>query len=111
MQILVSNGQEINVFDSETGELIKALKGHKDTIFSISSSSDGQHFASGGQDKYVILWDGSSLAAEMKYSHTDHVQSVSHNPVTGQVLSCTGSDFGLWSADAKGVQKYKVSTS
>ncbi|KAJ3215015.1 hypothetical protein HDU67_000968 [Dinochytrium kinnereticum] len=44
----------------------------------------------------------------LKYSHNDSIQAISHNPVTGQVVSCTASDFGLWSSEQKTVTKHKV---
>ncbi|KAI8615618.1 hypothetical protein BC830DRAFT_282435 [Chytriomyces sp. MP71] len=44
----------------------------------------------------------------LKYSHSDAIQALAHNPVTGQVISCTASDFGLWSPEQKSVTKLKV---
>lgn len=53
--------------------------------------------------KYLFKFKGI-----VKYAHSESVQSVSINPVTGQVLSCSTSDFGMWSPDTKAVVKTKV---
>lgn len=31
--------------------------GHKETVYCLSYSKDGAHFASGGADKMVIIWN------------------------------------------------------
>ena len=47
----------IFLWDIETGELQKTLKGHIDTINSIAISSDEKTLVSGCRDSTVILWD------------------------------------------------------
>lgn len=42
--------------------------------------------------------------------HNDAIQCLAFNPVSHQLASCTQSDFALWSADQKAVQKYKIAT-
>ena len=44
----------------------------------------------------------------LKYSHNDAIQCLSYNPISHQLASCAHSDFGLWSAEQKSVQKHKV---
>ncbi|KAJ3136146.1 hypothetical protein HK100_002072 [Physocladia obscura] len=106
-QLIVGAGSEIFVYEVAEGELIQTLKAHKDTIFAVDYAADGSRFASGGADKQVIIWS-SKMEGILKYSHSDSIQALSHNPITGQVLSCTASDFGLWSPEQKNVQKHKV---
>jgi intraflagellar transport protein 122 len=106
-RLIATAGTEVLVYKSE-GELIQALRSHKDAVFTVNVSADGKRFASGGADKQVIIWDAETFEGILKYSHNDIIQSVSHNPATGQVLSCTPTDFGLWSAEAKSVVKTKV---
>lgn len=88
------------------GNLVKALKAHKDSVICLSPLLGGG-FASGGADKQVIIWSN-VFQGILKYSHTDTIQSISQNQITGVVLTCTGSDFGLWTPDIKAVPKTKV---
>lgn len=53
----------------------------------------GQHFASGGADKTVIIWNH-KLEGELKYSHSDTVLALCFSPISQQLLSCAISDFG-----------------
>lgn len=49
------------------------------------------------------------MEGSLKYSHSDSIQCLSLNRVTGVLLSCTSSDFGLWSkSNQKAVTKIKV---
>ncbi|KAJ3071027.1 hypothetical protein HDU98_005913 [Podochytrium sp. JEL0797] len=106
-QLVVGAGSEVLIYDVAEGELIQSLKAHKDNVYAVDYSADGSRFASGGADKQVVIWS-SKMEGILKYSHSDSIQALSHNPVTGQVLSCTSSDFGLWSPEQKNVTKHKV---
>ena len=90
-----------------SGSLIQPLKGHKDTVYCVAYARDGKRFASGGADKCVIIWTN-KLEGILKYSHNDAIQCLAYNPVSHQLASCAHSDFGLWSAEQKSVQKHKV---
>jgi intraflagellar transport protein 122 len=48
------------------------------------------------------------MEGTLKYSHSDGIQCLATNPVTGTLLSCTSSDFGIWSPHVKAVSKIKV---
>ncbi|KAG5458789.1 MAG: WD repeat domain 10, partial [Olpidium bornovanus] len=106
-QLLAAAGAQVLVYKTADGELIQSLKGHKDTVYCVDFAADGTRFASGGADKTVIIWS-QNLDAVLKYTHSDHIQAIAHNPVTGQVASCSASDFGLWSSEQTNVTKYKV---
>lgn len=108
-QLLACCGSVILVYNTSNGELLETLKTHKDQVYAIDYNSDGKRFASGGADKTVIIW-AANFEGLVRYSHSDAVQCLSHNPVNGQVLSCASSDFGLWSPEQKSVSKYKVSS-
>eukprot|EP00731_Ephydatia_muelleri_P000623 Em0001g623a len=106
-QLLVAAGTRILVYNVNEGNVVQALKGHKDTIYSLSYGRDGI-FASGGADKLVIIWSA-QMEGILKYSHNDSVQCIAFSPVSGQLLSCASSDIGLWSSELKSVTKHKVS--
>lgn len=105
-KLIAISGASVLVYHATEGALIKRLKGHKDTCYCLSPLVGGG-FASGGADKTVIIWS-STMEGTLKYSHGDTIQSLSLNAVSGTLLSCTASDFGLWSPDVKAVTKTKV---
>ena len=48
---------EIRLWNVENGQHITTLKGHTDTITSLSFSMDGKTLVSGGEDNAVLLWN------------------------------------------------------
>ena len=105
-QLIATAGAEVLVYEAQQGHLIKALKGHKDTVLCLASLR-GNGFASGGADNHVIIWN-KNLEATLKYSHNDTIQALAQNPVSNIILSCTSSDFGLWAPELKNINKTKV---
>lgn len=53
-QLTVAGGNHIIVYDTNSGNLIQLLKGHKDKV-SVSYAKNGEKFASGSADKTVII--------------------------------------------------------
>ncbi|XP_050537912.1 intraflagellar transport protein 122 homolog [Daktulosphaira vitifoliae] len=107
-QLLVTAAQDILVYRSIDGYLLRTLKGHKENIFCLTNSSNGHFFASGAADKLVILWT-SKFEPLGKYNHNDGVQCMAFNPVNHNVLSCSSFEFGLYYLEQKSVQKFKTS--
>lgn len=73
-KLAASVGDEIVVYDVETGDQLRALAGHKGIIHSVAWSPDGEKLASGSSDQAVFLWDaetGERLRALR--GHTDVV--------------------------------------
>ncbi|MGH1395625.1 MAG: protein kinase domain-containing protein, partial [Trichormus sp.] len=93
-------GRVIHLFSSTTGELLRTLSGHSDSVRSLAISSDGQFLASGSWDKTIKLWDVST-GKEIRTltGHSDAVISIvisSH----GQFLATGSKDktIKLWDA-------------
>jgi len=107
MLLVVTCANLVLVYNAREGDLVHRLKGHKGDVYSVSFMSDGTRFASGGADKTVIIWNSKGEGV-LKYTHNDSIQKVSYNPATDQIVSCTASDFGLWSKEQKSVSKHKV---
>ena len=106
-KLVATAANEILIYNASEGGLIKSLKAHKDSVLCLSPLL-GDGFASGGADKQVIIWSN-TFQGILKYSHNDTIQSISQNPITGVLLSCTHSEFGLWTPDIKALPKTKVS--
>lgn len=108
-QLVAGVGNRVLVYDAVDGDLLHALKGHKDSVYCVAYSFNGKRFASGGADKTVIIWTHKAEGI-LKYTHNESIQSVAYNPVTQQLASATASDFGLWSPEQKSVAKHKVNS-
>jgi hypothetical protein len=128
--LLACVGLRILVYHVKTGELLHSLRGHSDTIYSISYSPDGTQFASGGADKTVILWstvkrreqsdqeeEGSNASSAKrsykgvaKYSHDSSVQRVVFNPKGDHVASTTNDDVGFFDVATKQLNKFPTAT-
>jgi ribosome assembly protein 4 len=46
----------LKVWDVRTGKLSTDLPGHKDEVFAVDWSPDGQKVGSGGKDKAIRIW-------------------------------------------------------
>ncbi|XP_064399631.1 intraflagellar transport protein 122 homolog isoform X2 [Halichondria panicea] len=109
-RMVVAAGKVVLVYNTEDGKMVDNLKAHKDTVYTVSYSRDGQTFASGSADKQVVLWSNDELKGILKYGHSDLIQSLQYNPVSQLLLSCTTSEVGLWSPEQKSVMKTKVTS-
>eukprot|EP00605_Chrysophyceae_sp_TOSAG23-4_P001709 GSChrysophyteH1.ASY1.ANO1.1878.1 assembled CDS len=104
---IVAAGSRVLLYDATDGNLIKSLRGHENTVYSVDFSADGSHFASGGADNSVVIWKISGQG-KLKYPHSAAIQRVKYNPVSFQLASCSDVDFGLWMPDKKQVPKEKT---
>ncbi|KAK6627629.1 hypothetical protein RUM44_010107 [Polyplax serrata] len=105
-QLIAAIGLKVFAYDAVEGNLLQALKGHKDNVYCVCYAKDGKKFASGSADKTVIIWT-SKLEGVLKYTHNDAIQCLAYNPVTQVLASCAITDFGFWAGDQKSVQKHK----
>ena len=64
--LIAGAGHRVLVYETREGSLIQALKGHKDAVYCVAFSKDGQLFASGSADKNVIIWN-EKLEGKLKF--------------------------------------------
>jgi intraflagellar transport protein 122 len=106
-QALVASGDRVFIYNAKTGELIDSKRSHKDTVYCLAYSRDGQRWASGSADCSVVV-----LSAEgkglLRYTHTSKVQCLAFNPVLQSLASCSDTDFGLWQTEGKEIQKWPL---
>jgi WD40 repeat protein len=83
--------KDINIWDVESGKLLKILKGHTNTVESVDFSSDGKFLVSGSWDGTVRIWNVTTgWLVNVLRGHTDKVRSVAFSPDGHTIAS--GSD-------------------
>ncbi|ETR66589.1 MAG: hypothetical protein OMM_05577 [Candidatus Magnetoglobus multicellularis str. Araruama] len=90
-----SNDKTVRIWNPKTGNELKRLEGHYDSVYSVSFSPDSQYLASGSKDKIIYIWDietGKELR-RLK-GHSDEIWSVSFSP-DGKHLASVSSDSFL----------------
>ncbi len=61
---MAAGGAELLIYDSASGTLVKTLAAHKDKVTCLSAVRNG--FASGSNDKTVIIWWGGRVLDEAR---------------------------------------------
>ena len=102
---LASSGDEwnsnIRLWDVQTGELLKTLKGHTPfgyaNVNSVVFSPDGNTIASGSRDGTIRLWNANT-GEFIKYlaGHTKSVNSVVFSPNGNALISAGAEGVCLW---------------
>lgn len=104
-EVLLAVGDRVFIYDAQNGEVKDCKRAHKDCIYALAYSRDGQRWASGGADNNVVVWSAEGVGL-LKYSHTAKVQALSFNPVLQSLASVTDNDFGLWQTEGQNVNKF-----
>jgi WD40 repeat protein len=90
-----SDDKTLRLWDLETGVMLKKMEGHRDEVWALGVSRDGQIIASGDFGGEIIAWhgeNGESLTKPIK-AHFNGINSVDFSP-DGTVLA-TGSYDGM----------------
>uniref|UniRef100_A0A914ML49 Intraflagellar transport protein 122 homolog n=1 Tax=Meloidogyne incognita TaxID=6306 RepID=A0A914ML49_MELIC len=106
-QLLVAIGTRVIVYDPNDGSVLVSLRGHKELVYAVSFSFNGEKYASGSQDRTVILWSEQHEGL-LKYTHNDAIQCLAFSPTSTTLISCAVTDFGIWTQSDKNVSKQKV---
>ena len=56
-----TKGDEVRVWDSHTGTLVRTFRGHRGLVSSLAFTPDGKLLVSGSRDRTVKLWDMTQL--------------------------------------------------
>ena len=90
--IASTGGNEIHLWDSTTGKLVKKYAGHTLTIKGLAFAPDGKTFATGSDDKTVRVWSVETGKETIAFPlHTSRVESVAFSP-NGKLIAATDGD-------------------
>lgn len=89
----------IKIWDVQSGEEIRVMRGHQGAVYAISASPSGKELASAGVDGQVRIWD--SDTGQLRRSidaRSGSILSLAHDP-SGQRLAVAGADgrVTIWS--------------
>ena len=96
--------QDIQLWDVESGRLVRELHGHTAEVFTAIFHPDGRRIVSAGRDRVIRVWDpvqGDELVAFL--GHTSYIFSLSFSP-DGTTLASGSGDFTvrLWESERLG---------
>ena len=90
--------KDIVLLDAHTGEYVRVLEGHTDTVDGVAFSADGTTLASRSRDNTIRLWDvATGTLHHTLTEHTDSVPSFAFSP-DGRTLAGASGDatIRLW---------------
>lgn len=104
----MSKDNTIRLWDVMTGQHIKALQGHTESVNSVFLSPTGEHLLSGSDDRNIKLWNSfEDSPTHIFMRHTDRVLSVCLSTDNRFILSGGRGKIGdlselvcLWDADS-----------
>ncbi|MFH0992126.1 MAG: caspase family protein [bacterium] len=100
----------IRFWDIEKGVVIKTLKGHASSVYSISLSPDGMMLASGSADKSIRLWEiDAIMPSSILAGYSSPVQQVALSP-DGKLLATAHGEGGILGSKNESVRLWDLAT-
>ncbi|NES72908.1 MAG: WD40 repeat domain-containing protein [Okeania sp. SIO2D1] len=93
-----SRGQDIQLWNLQTGKLLETLSSHQANVRSVAISPDGKTLASGSGDGTVKLWDIPTGEMLVSFLHSGVVTAVGFTADGRAVIGCSA-DRGMKSWD------------
>jgi WD40 repeat protein len=74
--VTCSGDKTIKVWDYQTGACLRTLTEHTNRVMSLAMHSNGQYFASGSEDRTVIIWSSETFEVLRRFTFPNIVQFV-----------------------------------
>ncbi len=102
--LAAGNARDIQLWDIESGQLVRELRGHTGEVFAAVFHPDGQRIVSAGRDRMIRVWDtlwGDELVGLL--GHTNYIFSLSFS-ADGTTLASGSGDYTirLWESERLG---------
>jgi len=107
--LAVPCGNDILLFETRTGRMLRTLKGHTNTAFRPAFSPDGKRLASGSVSRVVLVWDVASGEKVLPLTdHTKPVWSVAYDPEGKRLVSADeGGTVKVWDAQGQLLKSFE----
>ena len=92
----VSRDHTVKIWNTETGQLLAACRGHSNTVEDIAFSQDSLLLVSASLDQTVRLWDTQSGREVLALRQTSAVTGAALSPDSQYVAACCGKEIKLW---------------
>lgn len=100
---------QIRIYDTVNFDNVNTLSGHKNSVFALSFSNDGNYLLSSGRDAMLKIWDVKDNFKLMEDipSHTAQVKCISFHP-EGKIFATSSMDKTIKIWDANNFELLKV---
>ncbi|KAM7514392.1 hypothetical protein LguiA_003975 [Lonicera macranthoides] len=78
----------IKLWDVETGNLLYSLSGHRDPVYSVAFSPNGEYLASGSLDKCLHIWSVKEAKIVKTYTGSGGIFEVCWNKEGEKIAAC-----------------------
>ncbi len=101
---------EINIWDTNSWDLVTTLKGHKNSVNSLSINSSNNVLISGSTDKSINIWDlHKKEISRMIPAHKHTVSRVSFSPNDSYFASVSyDTNLKLWNINGEELNSLKI---
>lgn len=102
-ELITQNSSHLYMYNIKDSTLTFDQKKHKGTIYAIGCSQRDSYFATGSNDKTVIVWDSQTNKAIIKFATNDTPTSITFNPNAPQLIATAGNEFFIWTPQTRQV--------
>jgi WD40 repeat protein len=88
----------VRLWDSQTGKLVRTLRGHRDEVLSVAFSPDGKELLSGSRDGDARIWNLSNGAATVLRAHGGPVFDANFSSDGRWIVTAGPTTAGIWPA-------------
>jgi WD40 repeat protein len=110
--LAVPHGCDVQLFDADTGLLLRTLTGHTSRAYRPAFSPDGKRLASGEDASLIRVWDVATGREELTLKgHTQPVWCVAFDPEGRRLVSAdAGGTVKVWNAEGQVVASFQGHT-
>jgi WD40 repeat protein len=99
--LLALTDNSIHIVDTDSGEILRRLVGHSDTVRILVYQPENKLLFSGSNDNTLIVWDVEQGIASHQYHHSADVLGMSVSEDGKQILSLAGDGmYRLWQRES-----------